>query len=90
MTLYASFSIIGNKQLRALLFPLLKPALKLLDFFRGLARAELTESGGAMALAFDTSRLLRSSPAMRELQPMSENHAKAWVQYWKSKGFIST
>ncbi|KIP12189.1 hypothetical protein PHLGIDRAFT_371020 [Phlebiopsis gigantea 11061_1 CR5-6] len=65
------------------------PALKLLDFFRGLARAELTDSGGAMKLAYETAELLRSSSAMRELEPMSEDHAKAWVRYWRSKGFIS-
>ena len=41
-----------------------------------------------MNLAYDTAKLLRSSPAMQELQPMDEGYARAWVRYWKSEGFI--
>ena len=78
-------------------FRVIQPALKIMDFFRSIAHptqknGEVDAAGGtksAMNLAYETSELLRSSPVMRELQPMSEEHARAWVRYWKAKGFVA-
>ncbi|GJE98682.1 putative NRPS-like protein biosynthetic cluster [Phanerochaete sordida] len=69
------------------------PALKLVDFFRSLAESSKdgTLDGADQSfldLVYDTSELLHSSPSMQQLQPMSEAHARAWVRYWKEKGFV--
>ena len=71
-----------------------QPALKLLDFFRTIARSWGTT--GAQAdpearpdVVHETSELQRSSATMRKLEPMSEEHARMWVRYWRSRKFIS-
>ena len=75
-----------------------QPALKIIDVFRPIAHP--TQKNGemmgattgtevAMDLVYETSELLRVSPIMRELQPMSEEHARAWVRYWKAKRFFA-
>ena len=38
---------------------------------------------------FGTSELCQSSATVRELEPMSEEHARMWVRYWRSREFIS-
>lgn len=38
---------------------------------------------------FETAALLKSSATMSALQPMTEEHARMWVRYWKAKGFIA-
>lgn len=53
----------------------------------GVGTAGDTE--GAMDLAYETKDLLQSSPVMQSLQPMSEEHARAWVRYWKAKRFLA-
>ncbi|EKM50011.1 uncharacterized protein PHACADRAFT_130503 [Phanerochaete carnosa HHB-10118-sp] len=72
------------------------PALKIMEFFRSLVRPAAARDGagaagaeGPMGLAYETAALPRSSPTMRELQPMSAEHARAWVRFWKAKGFIA-
>ncbi|EKM60508.1 uncharacterized protein PHACADRAFT_246502 [Phanerochaete carnosa HHB-10118-sp] len=72
------------------------PALKIMSFFRSLAHPTASRDGagaagadGAMGVAFETAELLRSSHTMRRLQPVSEEHARAWVCFWKAKGFIA-
>ncbi|GJF00095.1 acetyl-CoA synthetase-like protein [Phanerochaete sordida] len=75
------------------------PALKLIDFFRGLAGAAGPGAGagdastaapeGPLDLTFETAALLQSSAAMRAIQPMVEDNARAWVRFWKAKGFIA-
>lgn len=39
-------------------------------------------------LMYETAALRRSSTTMRELQPMTEEHARMWVRYWKAMGWI--
>ena len=76
---------------------MIQPALKIMDFFRSIAHSRqrsgvangAAKAEGIMNLAYETSELLRSSPSMRELEPMSEEHARAWVRYWKTKGFVA-
>ena len=68
-----------------------------MGFFRSIAHSSqktgvangTAEAEGVMNLAYETSELLRSSPFMRKLQPMSEEHARAWVRYWKANGFVA-
>ncbi|EKM59937.1 uncharacterized protein PHACADRAFT_206156 [Phanerochaete carnosa HHB-10118-sp] len=73
------------------------PALKITEFFCSLVRPAAARDGAGaagaerlMGLAYETVALSRSSPTMRELQPMSAEHARAWVRFWKAKGFIAT
>ncbi|GJE99727.1 acetyl-CoA synthetase-like protein [Phanerochaete sordida] len=72
------------------------PALKIMDFFRALALAGTPgDSGsgaspeGPLGLRFTTEALLHSSPSMREIQPMTEDNARAYVCFWKVHGFIT-
>ena len=72
---------------------LLQPAIKLLDFFRGMAIAnryrpasENVEAGGAPV--FSTLKLEASSRTIQKLLPLNENHAGSWVSYWESKHFL--
>ncbi|EKM51563.1 uncharacterized protein PHACADRAFT_212203 [Phanerochaete carnosa HHB-10118-sp] len=64
------------------------PALKLIGFFRGLVAARLGSGDRADSLPFATDELQRSSPTMCELQPLSEEHARMWVRYWKSRRYL--
>lgn len=73
-----------------------QPALKLLEFLRAIAALErfaanaagpLTmEAGGTPAYA--TARLQEHSKTARTLAPIGEQHAKAWVGYWRRRGFL--
>ncbi|EKM52251.1 uncharacterized protein PHACADRAFT_260494 [Phanerochaete carnosa HHB-10118-sp] len=72
------------------------PALKIMDFFHSLVRPAQGDTGanasgakGVADLAYDTSELVRYSPAMRGIQPMSEEYARSWVRYWRAKGFVA-
>ncbi|EKM52250.1 uncharacterized protein PHACADRAFT_211524 [Phanerochaete carnosa HHB-10118-sp] len=72
------------------------PALKIVDFFRSLARPAQDDAGTSVGgaesivdLAYETSELVRYSPAMRGIQPMSEEYARSWVRYWRAKGFVA-
>lgn len=73
---------------------LLQPALKMLDFFRGLSSPDRGLPGGAsevegvMSTAFDTAELQRSTANMRAMQPMTEEYARSWVKFWKANRFI--
>ncbi|KAJ3555456.1 hypothetical protein NM688_g2570 [Phlebia brevispora] len=69
------------------------PAIKLLDFFKGLAMANAfrttpntVEAGGTPI--FSTDKLEAYSSAIRNLLPLDEEYAKSWVTYWKSKHFF--
>lgn len=64
------------------------PALKILSFFRRLATTRLEGEDRVNGLNFATDELRRSSPTMRELQPLSEGHAWMWVQYWRSRNYL--
>lgn len=69
----------------------LQPAIKLLEFFRGLAFAEhrpTTESGGLSV--FSTKKVRGSSATMRELEPIGSHDVRKWVKYWKAVGFLDT
>ncbi|KAG1726867.1 putative aminoadipate reductase [Suillus paluster] len=73
------------------------PALKILPFFRGFLQPDAetnssdAEAGNGLRFATDkacslsnTMRLL----ATRESEWVGPSHAQAWVEYWKSKGFL--
>ncbi|KAJ3555779.1 hypothetical protein NM688_g2383 [Phlebia brevispora] len=68
------------------------PALNLLEFYRGLARASKhvgsvqAEAGGIPL--FQTAELRRYSPTMDRLPRIDQAYAKAWVDYWRSKGYL--
>ncbi|EKM51562.1 uncharacterized protein PHACADRAFT_127221 [Phanerochaete carnosa HHB-10118-sp] len=64
------------------------PALKLMGFFRRLAAARWDGGGRVDGLLFATDELQCSSPTMRELQPLSEDHARMWVRYWKARQYL--
>ncbi|KAH0828782.1 acetyl-CoA synthetase-like protein [Lanmaoa asiatica] len=69
------------------------PAIKLLEFFRVLARGDqairssgvdTTESAGMTN--FSTTKVQQVSPTMANMQAIGEVEADAWVGYWISKG----
>jgi nucleoside-diphosphate-sugar epimerase len=69
------------------------PAIKLLDFFRALARGdEATRSRGvstseaAGMTNFSTIKVQQVSATMANMQAIGEVEADAWVGYWISKG----
>ncbi|KZP33250.1 putative nonribosomal peptide synthetase [Athelia psychrophila] len=72
------------------------PAIKILEFFRGMALADAAdrnynranvEAGGMSSLS--TAVCQAASPALREAKPINSEDAELWVRYWVSKGFFS-
>ncbi|GJE88440.1 acetyl-CoA synthetase-like protein [Phanerochaete sordida] len=64
------------------------PALKLLALFRRWAAGQEDGAEGVSSLVFASDNLQHSSPTMRELQPLSEEHARMWVRYWRSRHYL--
>lgn len=71
---------------------LIQPAIKLLEFFRSLARGDqairnpdigVTEAAGMTN--FSTTKVRQVSPTMANMQAIGEVEADAWVGYWISK-----
>jgi len=71
------------------------PAIKLREFFRAIAAADLAighndhadvESGGLSKFA--TLKAQSVSPTMRELIPIGARDAELWVSYWSSVGLF--
>ncbi|KAL4807921.1 hypothetical protein BDV18DRAFT_168140 [Aspergillus unguis] len=54
-----------------------KPALKLLDFYRGLAHGE-----GMLSAEIDTSKTRAASRTMAGLQPIGEDLMRNWIRQW--------
>lgn len=72
-----------------------QPAVKLIEYFRALAKAEVDarraeatdiEAGGFPL--FETQIATGVSQTLATLSPLSEQDAKAWVKYWKKTGFL--
>ena len=73
-----------------------QPAVKLLEYFRSLARSELeARRAGATAIEAggfplcQTSTATEVSQTLASLPALSEQDARAWVKYWKKIGFLS-
>jgi len=73
------------------------PALKLLEFFRVMARNDYelsqSQSSGSVFEAgglvdFSTAEARRVSNTVLKMQPVGETEARAWIQYWISKGLF--
>ncbi|KAG6818478.1 hypothetical protein H0H93_004670, partial [Arthromyces matolae] len=70
------------------------PALKLLEFFRSISKADQAavadgsdlESGGHGKFATVKAREL--SETMRDLQPITSSDVTRWVRYWRKNGFF--
>lgn len=77
-----------------------QPALKILPFLRGFLQPQNTsdvfghgdaEAGNGLHLVTDKARLLSSTMRLlsaRESEWLGPGHARAWVMYWKNKGFL--
>ncbi|RDB20740.1 Non-canonical non-ribosomal peptide synthetase FUB8 [Hypsizygus marmoreus] len=63
------------------------PAIKLLDFFRGMRAGKDYEESGGLA-SFDTEKARMVSKTMRELHPIGVADARRWVEYWNAKNFF--
>ncbi|KAF9238227.1 acetyl-CoA synthetase-like protein [Melanogaster broomeanus] len=74
------------------------PAIKLLEFFRSMARSDegprartgaqtVNLEAGGMA-SFSTAKSQLVSKTISEMQPVGAAEASSWVQYWISKGFL--
>jgi len=61
------------------------PALRLLDFYRGLRVDEELEPLGLVRL--DTTKSVQVAPSLLEM-PLSEVLAERWMTWWRSSGFI--
>ncbi|KAJ5257252.1 hypothetical protein N7478_013356 [Penicillium angulare] len=55
-----------------------KPALKLLDFYRGLS----DETSAAMSVGLDVTRSKEASRTMKFLEPISSHMMSNWLQQW--------
>ncbi|EIW76887.1 acetyl-CoA synthetase-like protein [Coniophora puteana RWD-64-598 SS2] len=74
------------------------PALKLLDFMRGLARADIamreaqdTDELEAVGFQpFATAKAQEVSETMRTLEPLTARDALRWVEYWDSVGMFAS
>ncbi|OAX38465.1 hypothetical protein K503DRAFT_782845 [Rhizopogon vinicolor AM-OR11-026] len=69
-----------------------KPAIKLLDFMRSIARsdmatAEMSSEEGSFA-PFATAVAQRVSSTMKELELSSSSDAVQWVDYWAAVGML--
>ena len=56
----------------------------------GLLSSHGNSTQANAGITFETSALEASSEGMRTLQPMTGEHARMWIRYWKSKGFIKS
>ncbi|KZP33045.1 acetyl-CoA synthetase-like protein [Athelia psychrophila] len=72
------------------------PAIKLLEFFRGLSSADAAirqsqgtdaEAGGSRS--FSTVKSQAASDTMRDLAQIDAEDAERWVGYWSSVGFFT-
>ena len=69
-----------------------QPAVKILPFLRGVSEAarsvgrNAVEAGGIPS--YETRKLQQYSPSMKNLEPLGDAHASAWVAYWKQSGFL--
>ena len=75
------------------LMSLRQPAIKLLEFYRDMARhEELTQSetqvGEAGMADFSTAKAQRVSKTVAHMQPLGDADARAWVNYWSSAGLF--
>ncbi|KAF7343921.1 General substrate transporter [Mycena venus] len=66
------------------------PGIKLMDFFRYLAKASVTSSADSefSGINFSTEKIQIVSPTVRDTQPIGIKHVEAWVFYWIAAGFI--
>jgi hypothetical protein len=78
------------------------PAIKLLDFYRGVVLKNESEgskkdgtrqesrSGDAMGFpAMETTRAVQQSETLRNLKPLDEEDAQKWLGYWRKRGFLA-
>lgn len=63
------------------------PALKLLQFFTQCKQTAYTQTAIGLH-GLDTSQAHRTSPTLRNMQPLTGEHAQRWVAYWKRHGHL--
>jgi hypothetical protein len=54
-----------------------KPALKLLDFYRGLLATE-----GDLHVPMEQTQTKEASPTMRDLRPVNQKLLENWLKQW--------
>lgn len=64
------------------------PALRLLEFFRGVINREDKEPLGMARL--DVMKALRASPTLETIVPLNPEWSSKWLQSWMESGFLST
>ncbi|KAJ7073093.1 putative aminoadipate reductase [Mycena amicta] len=68
------------------------PGIKLLEFFKNLARASEKSTSKAnreFGMAnFETEMMQGVNFALRDAHPLSDEHVVRWVSYWKAAGFL--
>ena len=70
-----------------------QPAIKLLEFYRDMARhEELTQSetqvGETGMVDFSTTKAQSVSKTVADMRPLGDVDARAWVDYWSSAGLF--
>ncbi|KAH9944763.1 hypothetical protein B0H21DRAFT_862505 [Amylocystis lapponica] len=63
------------------------PAIKILEFYQGIAKAGQGDNGGGDTL-FETVQAERASQTLATLPPLGKEHVAAWIAYWRSQQFI--
>jgi hypothetical protein len=69
----------------ALSYHVLQPAVKILDFFRGLVKVESDEDVETSGTVLSTEKMQVISQRVRILEPIGLEDVTAWVRYWNSK-----
>ncbi|KAJ7153103.1 putative aminoadipate reductase [Mycena crocata] len=67
------------------------PGIKLLEIFSRLSSASLKFADGrseSNAVGFSTEKIQALSKSMRSAASIGREHAEAWVNYWRSAGFL--
>ncbi|KAF7360648.1 General substrate transporter [Mycena venus] len=66
------------------------PGIKLIDFFRYLAKASATSSTDSEfgGIDFSTKKMQAVSSTVQNTQPIGVEHVEAWLNYWVAAGFI--
>ncbi|EKM49937.1 uncharacterized protein PHACADRAFT_213717 [Phanerochaete carnosa HHB-10118-sp] len=63
------------------------PALKLLQFFTRMQETDYTvRAVGVRGL--DTARAQRASPTLRAMTPLTGDHTRRWLAYWRRHGYL--
>lgn len=63
------------------------PALKLLQLFMRMQETDYTARAVGVR-GLDTARAQRASPTLRAMAPLTGDHTRRWLAYWRRHGYL--